>query len=175
MLRATYIFLLTLFLFGCNDDEPKENVKVDWTKEQSSNLSKNLAEQQEIDIKLFLEMRKDWNVIKTGSGLIFSIYDSIAHPINVSPKYKDVASIEYTVTLLDGSLCYKTEVNEYENLIVDKSEVESGMQEALKRMRVGDKAHLIIPSHIGHGLLGDFDKIPPLTPIVVDLHLIDLK
>ena len=38
-------------------------------------------------------------------------------------------------------------------------------------MREGDKAKLIVPSHLAHGLVGDFDKIPPLTPIVVDIQL----
>jgi FKBP-type peptidyl-prolyl cis-trans isomerase len=42
-------------------------------------------------------------------------------------------------------------------------------------MKMGDRAKLIIPSHLAHGLVGDLNKIPPLTTIVVDIHLIDLK
>ena len=33
---------------------------------------------------------------------------------------------------------------------------------------------MIIPSHLAHGLTGDMDKIPPLTPIVIDLYVIEI-
>jgi len=52
--------------------------------------------------------------------------------------------------------------------------VETGVQEGLKKMREGDKVKMIIPSHLAHGLTGDMNKIKPLTPIVVDLHLIEI-
>jgi len=42
-------------------------------------------------------------------------------------------------------------------------------------MRVGDKAKFIVPSHLGHGLSGDFEKIPPLTTLVIDLELVALS
>ena len=58
--------------------------------------------------------------------------------------------------------------------MIDKSDIESGVQEGIKKMRVGDKAKLIIPSHLAHGLTGDMEKIPPLSVIVVDIHLIGL-
>jgi FKBP-type peptidyl-prolyl cis-trans isomerase len=75
---------------------------------------------------------------------------------------------------LDGTSCYKTNSDEFEEFVIDKSDIESGVQEGIKKMRVGDKAKLIIPSHLAHGLIGDMDKIPPLTVIVVDIHLIGL-
>lgn len=168
------VLLIAIAVAACKEDvQPPK--KVNWSKKQSSELNKNLAIQEEIDIKLFLEMHLDWKMSKTGSGLLYGIYDSLPNPINVFPKYKNQASIEYKVSLLDGTLCYQTEEDEFEVIMVDKSEIESGIQEAIKLMRVGDKAHVIIPSHLGHGLLGDRDKIPPLTPLVVELKLIKVK
>jgi len=38
---------------------------------------------------------------------------------------------------------------------------------------VGDKAKLIIPSHLAFGLAGDMDQIPPLSPIVYDIEVLD--
>jgi len=169
-----FLVFMPLLMLSCKE-EVEEPKKINWNKEQSSELSKTLAIQEEIDIKLFLEMRLDWPVRKTGSGLMFALYDSLQTPLNRFPRFKDRASIEYKVKLLDGTLCYQTEDDEYEVIVVDNSELESGIQEAIKLMRIGDKAHLVIPSHLGHGLLGDMDKIPPLTPITVDLKLIDIK
>ena len=45
----------------------------------------------------------------------------------------------------------------------------------LDGFKVGDKAKLIVPSHLGHGLLGDFDKVPPMRSLVIDIKLIGIK
>jgi len=42
-------------------------------------------------------------------------------------------------------------------------------------LSLGDHAKLIIPSHLAHGLIGDLDKIPPLTTLVMDIHLIGVR
>ncbi len=42
-------------------------------------------------------------------------------------------------------------------------------------MTIGDRAKLIVPSHIGHGLVGDMDKIPPLNTLVIDIYLIGIQ
>ena len=62
--------------------------------------------------------------------------------------------------------------DEYKEVLVDQSEVESGLQEAIKLLSTGDRAKFIIPSHIAHGLLGDLNKIPPLRTLVIDLTLL---
>lgn len=168
-----YLFIFLFFIFtACSPDEEKNPPEINWTKENSTQLSKEIAQQEEIDIQLFLEMRKDWKVLKTGSGLRYYIYE---HGEGESPKPGDIAEIEYSVKLLDGTECYATEPDEYEELKVDQSTVETGVQEGLKLMKVGDRAKLIIPSHLGHGLLGDLDKIPPLNTIVVDIHLLGIR
>ena len=109
---------------------------------------------------------------QTGSGLRYYIYK---HGEGETPQPEEIAEIEYSIELLDGTECYRTEDDEYEELVMERSEVESGVHEALKLMRPGDKAKLIIPSHLGHGLLGDMDKIPPLTVLVVDITLLGIK
>ncbi len=157
---------------ACTDERPEETPEVKWTKEQSTNLGKNLAIDEEIDIKAFLKSHPEWQMKKTGSGLRYYTYEQGEGD---TIRAGQVAEIEYVVGLLDGTECYRTEEDEYEEIVVDRSEIESGVQEAIKLMRVGDKAKLIIPSHLGHGLLGDRDKIPPLTPLLVDLRVTGVK
>jgi FKBP-type peptidyl-prolyl cis-trans isomerase len=53
--------------------------------------------------------------------------------------------------------------------------VESGIHEGIKLMRVGEKSKLVFPSHLAHGLVGDLKDIPPLSPLVVDIELIELQ
>jgi FKBP-type peptidyl-prolyl cis-trans isomerase len=171
-MRAVVYVSFLFATFACTEEKKALPKEVKWSKTDSSTLSKEIAENEEIKIKLFLEMHKKWKMEMTGTGLRYYVYEQ---GTGRSPKRKEIAEIEYEVTLLDGSKCYKTESDEYEELVVDQSDIETGVQEALKLLKVGDRAKLIIPSHIGHGLLGDQDKIPPLTTLVVDIYLRGIK
>lgn len=171
MFKILFYISVSLILFSCSEEEEKKP-EINWSKEQSTNMNREFAVQEEIDIRVFLEMHKDWRTVKTGSGLQYYIYHQGVGSI---PFPGEEVEIEYTISLLDGTECYKTKADEYEVLVVDKSEIETGVQEALKIMKEGDKAKLIVPSHIGHGLIGDMDKIPPLTTLIIDLHLLKIR
>jgi FKBP-type peptidyl-prolyl cis-trans isomerase FkpA len=142
---------------------------IKWSKEQSTDLGKELAIQEELEIKIYLESHKDWKMIRTGSGLRYML---ITEGNGDSIRSGDVAEIEYKIKQLDGTLLVETADDEYEEFVVDKSEIETGIQEGIKYLKVGDKARFIIPSHIGHGLVGDMDKIPPLTTLVVEINVL---
>jgi len=48
----------------------------------------------------------------------------------------------------------------------------SGLEEGILYLSEGDKAKIIIPSHLGYGLLGDLDKnIPPKATLIYDIEL----
>jgi len=172
MRKFIYIVPIVALFISCEEPPPELPKEVNWTKDDSYTLGKNVAENEEIKIRLFLEMHKDWKLEQTGTGLRYYVYEKGDGPI---PKRGQIAQIEYVVSLLDGEECYRTESDEYEELLVDQSDVETGVQEAIKLLHVGDRAKLIIPSHIGHGLLGDQNKIPPLTTLVVDIYLMGVR
>ena len=166
--------LLVLVLIGsagCKSKEPEE-VKINWTSEKSSSLNKELAVEEDLNIKMYIAQRPSWKVVETGTGLRFYKYVEGNGPV---AKPGMIARVKFKISLLDGTLCYETTGTETERFKIDKSDIESGIQEGIKLMREGDKAKLIIPSHLGHGLAGDFDKIPPLSAIVVDLELVALR
>lgn len=50
----------------------------------------------------------------------------------------------------------------------------AGFKEGLQKMRIGDKAMLFIPFHLGYGVQGAGDVIPPNTDLVFELELVGL-
>jgi FKBP-type peptidyl-prolyl cis-trans isomerase len=162
------VFLFFLTACGGKVVQPK---KTDWSKKKSTDLNRELAIRQEMQIKMYLEQHSDWQIKETGTGLRYWIYKNGTGDSSVVGMH---ARVETEITLLDGTSCYKTASDEYDEFVIDRSDVESGVQEGIKKMRVGDKAKLIIPSHLAHGLIGDLDKIPPLAVLVVDISLIEL-
>jgi len=150
----------------------QENVPpLDWNQEKSLAFNKELAIEQNLQINMYIEQRADWKMVSTGSGLRYFIYE---HGVGNRALEGMTAQVETEISLLDGTQCYKTNSDEMEEFVIDKSDIESGIQEGIKKMRIGDRAKMIIPSHLAHGLVGDLDKIPSLSVIVVDIHLIGL-
>ena len=161
--------LLIGILFSCGTQEEKK--VIDWNQKKSTDFNRELAIEQDLQIKMYLEQHSDWKMVSTGSGLRYYIYEKGE---GAEAAIGMTAQVETEIFLLDGTQCYKTASDEMEEFVIDKSDIESGIQEGIKKMKVGDKAHMIIPSHLAHGLVGDMDKIPPLSVIVVDIHLIGL-
>lgn len=172
MNRLVLVFCIAFLFSSCSDENEDKDKNIQWSKEKSSNFAKEMAIEEEIDIKLFLEQHKDWEMTKTGTGLQYYIYKNGEGD---SAKVNQLAMIKYKIQLLDGTVCHETPKGEVERFIIDHSDVETGIQEGIKKMREGDNAKFIIPSHLAHGLVGDLDKIPPLNPIVVDVQLIELR
>ncbi|HLV42350.1 MAG TPA: FKBP-type peptidyl-prolyl cis-trans isomerase [Brumimicrobium sp.] len=165
-----YSFLFMLFT-SCEEEKKEKPFILDWTKEQSTNLNERLSREEDIRIRLYLKQRENWNITETGSGLRIWVYEEHDGP---TAKEYDRVDVKFEVRLLNDSILYKTEVGEVSTFKVDKSDIETGVMEGIKYLSEGDKAKLIIPSHIGHGLLGDFRKIPPLEVLVIDLELVKI-
>lgn len=164
------IFIISLFT-ACGEEEVNEKKDINWTQEQSTHINEQFTKEEEFDIKLFLKRRPDWDMIETGSGLRYWIYNDVPGD---NAKEDDYVDVLFEVRMLNDSLIYKTNHNEVSSFKVDKSNVETGVQEGIKFMSVGDKAKFIVPSHLGHGLLGDFRKIPPLQVLVIDIELVKI-
>jgi FKBP-type peptidyl-prolyl cis-trans isomerase len=165
------VLILLLILTACGE-EKKEMPKIEWDQDKSTKFNKELAIEEQININLFLEHKRTWQMTKTGSGLQYYIYKDGTGERTAAEG--DIAQVEMQITLLDGKECYVTKSDEYEEFVIDKSDIETGIQEGIKKLKVGDQAKLIIPSHLAHGLIGDMNKIPPLSTLVVDITLIGL-
>lgn len=166
-------FYLLFFIFLCACSQPiVDEKKVNFGKEESIALNKQLIEEEEINIDIFLSHNASWKITKTGTGLRYFIYKK-GNGKKPIPGMK--VGVIMNVKLLDDKVCYETPNDMIDEFVVDKSHVESGIQEAIKLMEVGDKAKLIIPAHLAHGITGDSEKIPPLSTLIVDIELISAE
>ena len=122
---------MTAIFIGCSEKEESPKVKINWTKENSIELNKRIALEEKLAIKLFLAQHQDWSIIESGSGLQYFIYEKGNGP---SITVGSVIDVEYSVSKLDGTLCYKTSDDKVVEIVVDHSQVETGIQECLKKM-----------------------------------------
>lgn len=113
-----------------------------------------------------------WEMLETPTGLRYQV---IEKGKGLKATFGKVVRFEYEVKLLSGEMIYSSEKTGPKEFRIGSGGVESGLEEGILLLRVGDKARLIIPSYLAHGLSGDQDRIPPKASLIYTLKLIDLK
>lgn len=132
------------------------------------NANKTLTAIENHDIENFIA-RKGWVMQETGSGLRYFIYEQGS---GRAVRQELAIRFSYEISLLTGKICYTSKEFGPKEFLVGKGGVESGLEEAVLLLREGDKAKIILPSHLAFGLLGDEDCIPKRAAIVYDLEVL---
>ncbi|MHC1773936.1 MAG: FKBP-type peptidyl-prolyl cis-trans isomerase [Lentimicrobium sp.] len=174
---AIYGFFLFSFFFAfssCNQPNFRNQNK----ETESGNLEESLlyankqaVKEENEQINRFISRYK-WHMKETGSGLRYDIY---LQGNGTKAETGKTAILKYSVRLIDGTEIYSSEKSGNKQFVIGHGGVESGLEEGILLLRVGDRAKFILPSHLAFGLLGDQDKVPPKSTLIYDLELLELK
>jgi cyclophilin family peptidyl-prolyl cis-trans isomerase len=137
---------------------------------------------------IFAEKAK--NIIELPSGLKYVITET---KNGVKPKMGADVMVACSGYFADGKLFWTTVkdlAREYEmydhrqessggyapfaTIYSDEAKLIQGFREGLQKMRVGDKAMLFIPPHLGYGAQGAGDVIPPNADLVFEIELVEI-
>lgn len=169
-----FLFFFSLFLSSCNTENNQDHIKTfdkQKIKQQFVVANQKLVtkENDEMD---YYQKSHQMVFVKTTSGIRYFVYKASLKGDSI--KNDDIVKINYTVSLLDGTECYSSKTDGAKEFKVGMEDVENGLHKALLFLKSGDKALILIPSHLAHGLLGDSKKIPPQSPIVYDLEILSV-
>lgn len=165
--------LLVILVFSCKNKQtetPIEVHKVTPNKKDMVEVNKYLVRKDAEKIDSYLQ-RRSWEMNQTKTGLYYHIYDSTN---GVAAKKGMIATMNYKVFLLDGTLCYSSDEDGQKEFLIGKGGVESGLEQGILFMREGEKARFIMPPHLAHGLIGDENRIPARAIILYDIELVKL-
>lgn len=165
-----WLLSIVFFVYSC-ENEP-ETKKRDWNliDKQLIGINKYLVKEDNERIESFIK-RNNWQMQQTETGLWYQIYESSDGKLAES---NDIAEIDFSVELLDGTVCYSSETSGTLSFKIGKGNVENGIQEGVLLMKEGEKARFILPPYLAHGLVGDDNKIPPRSIIIYDVELLNL-
>jgi FKBP-type peptidyl-prolyl cis-trans isomerase len=166
-----FISLLT-FLNACRDKSngSQTNQEMARTKKELVEENKRNHQAEIATIKTFIDTSR-WPMQETRTGLHYWVYESGQ---GEQAKKDDRVLITYTISLLDGTTCYKTDAEDAKEIHIGHGNIETGMHEALQLMHSGDKARFIFPSHLAFGFTGDSQKIPQRATLVYDIQLLKI-
>jgi len=162
-----FIFALVLLLPGACKTPVQEiaEKKDDPVKEKFVDANRYMGERHQDQISAFVD-RMGWEMTQTPTGLWIMIKNHGQGPAIIQGER---IHCRYTVSLLDGTVCYQSGEDKPEDITLGKGQMEAGAEEGILMMHHGDEAVMIIPPHLAHGNFGDRNKIPGASVIMYDI------
>jgi FKBP-type peptidyl-prolyl cis-trans isomerase FkpA len=153
---------------GNTEDPPasKNEITDRAIKEQFIKANQQLMQKENDEMDYYARSHK-MPFFRTSSGIRYYVYKPSAKGDSIRDSM--MISMDFDVKLLDGTLCYSSKTEGRRTFMVGHEDIESGIHKGVQYLKRGDKALLLIPSPLAHGLLGDFKKIPPQMPILCDI------
>ncbi len=132
---------------------------------------KRLEEAKKAQQKLMDEVAAGYD--ETPSGLRYKILQN--GDGKKAEKGKGV-SVHYKGQLLDGTVFDSSYTRKKPiDFTLGIGQVIPGWDEGIQLLKVGDKARLVIPSHLAYGSQGAGGVIPPDATLIFDVELMDVK
>ena len=173
LIKIVVVLSLVFLAVSCTEPVKQKAKPKSFTKKEMINSNRKQVRVELDQIRNYIK-RRGWEMTETGTGLRYMIYEN-GPKDGAFPKDLETVFVNYEVSLINGKGIYKSSPESPASFIVGHDEVESGLQEAIQFMKPGDKAMLIIPSHLAHGYSGDFNKIPKSSTVIFDIELLYVK
>jgi len=178
--NSIFIFMLVVFFFSCS--KPKARKPITKTNNNfikaSIKRNKIINKQQEAYFKAQIESDTLHQYINSKHGFWYYI-KSKKDTLNTIPKKGDEVVINYEIRSVDGKVILPKEKlgsygqkNKADRLYkVDGENFIQGVQEAIKQMKVGETAVLLLPSNKAFGITGFEDYVAPNQPLIIEVYL----
>jgi FKBP-type peptidyl-prolyl cis-trans isomerase len=135
---------------------------------QQENVAKKAKEGE----AFLAENKKKEGVIALPSGLQYKV---LKGGTGKQPKATDTVTVNYEGRLIDKTV-FDSSAKQGQPVSFQVGGVIKGFSEALQLMRVGSKWQLYIPSSLAYGATPPpGSRIPPNSPLIFDLELVDVK
>ena len=169
-MRALIIMVL-MFWSACQQKGTQQN-SVQNSQELKENMmdaNRIMHEHEEVDIENYIK-RAGWEMTTSPTGLRYHVYEEGDGKVGEEGM---VAIFNFETKLINGKVCYNSEENGTKQFLIGKAIVERGLDEAMQFLKVGDRAKLILPSHLAFGLVGDDNCVPRKAILIYDVQIID--
>ncbi|HAN18164.1 MAG: hypothetical protein A2X13_04340 [Bacteroidetes bacterium GWC2_33_15] len=143
-------------------------------KEAFLNWIEDFGDYEKVILRQFIEQEKI-SMSPTQSGLIHLI---IKEGIGENVQLGDTVTIHYEGKFLNGKFFDSTKRRNspFQFVYGKKWQVITGLEEAIGRMKAGERSIFILPSQIGFGETGSSTGIiPPYTSTIFEVELLEVK
>ena len=165
-----FVVILLLLMIGCSGGDRQRRMP-NISRETLMNVNRKLVDRDMDRIRKYADSL-GLDMQKTKSGLWYEIIKEGTGP---KAKKRQLITLNYKVSLLDGTLCYSSDKDGVKVFEIGHGGVESGLEEGVLMLNKGAKAMFIMPPYLAHGLLGDENKIPTRSIIVYEVEVLSIE
>ena len=174
-MRIGLILMFTLLIVGCGGPEPRRPIKVksgSFFKESVERNKVLLAKEEKI-IQEIISKDTVHQYLSNPNGFWY-YYDVKNDTARYTPKTDDQILFSYNIRSLGNDTIYTMKDNGPTSYTIDKEQLFPGLQNAVKLLKINERATFVFPSLQAYGYLGDGEAIGPRTPIksTIELHTI---
>lgn len=177
--HRSVVFLMLIFLMvmaSCINKDASKEKDADTPDKQA--LSEALIEANKSAVESEREMirsyakRHKWP-LEREKGIYYTVYRSGG---GAAVTHGSRVVYHYSLSLINGTEVSSSSQSNPETIRVGVrgSEV-GGLHRAMMLLRQGDKAKVVIPSHLAFGLAGDQKQIPSKATLIYDLHILRVE
>ena len=139
---------------------------------QRFNENKSKATELASGLKIFITETKNGETPSTGAKVKVAYSGYFTDGKLFDTSYKEVAKAYGTY---DANRDKKNGYAPFTSEYGPEARLISGFKEGLQQLKIGDKAMLFIPAHLGYGAQGAGKLIPPNTDLVFEIELVSLE
>ena len=170
----SFVLLLILF-FACKRPvqfpEGRESVTQSNDEGTLININRYLVIRQQEIIASYVK-RMGWEMQKTTTGLWYMVYEKGG---GIKAEKEKIITLDYSISLLDGSICDRSDHDNPKSFRIGHGGVEPGLEEGALLLSEGDAARFIMVPHLAHGNFGDRQKIPAGEILIYDIKVKSIR
>ncbi|WP_190809259.1 gliding motility-associated peptidyl-prolyl isomerase GldI [Flagellimonas sp. S3867] len=174
-MRVLTFLTLIFILIGCDGPEPRRPVEVKSGSffKESVERNKALLAKEEKLIQQIIAQDTAHSYISSPSGFWY-YFENKNEASAYLPKTDDQILFSYNLLTMGNDTLYSAKEIGPTSYVVDKEQLFPGLQNALKLLKINERATFLFPSLQAYGYHGDGGKIGPRTPIksTIELHTI---
>lgn len=168
MKKAGFFISILCVLYSCGSSKQGEKDDTPVINADSLiEMNRKLVQADVGKIEEYIEVN-DLDMERSGTGMFFNIIRDAGKDKALSGNQ---VSFSYRIKDLSGNMIYSSETLGSKSFEIDKSNIESGWNEAAKLMGPGDSAVIILPPHLAFRNIGDNNKIGPGQVLIYELRL----
>ena len=175
-MRNSVLFFLLIVIFACENPIPRRPVSHHGQSfiEESIARNKKINELEKRAIKYYIAQDSVHNYLESSSGFWYR-YIQKNNDATQTPRAEDKVVYRCQISNLKNEIIYS--FNDLGNIgyIIDKEDVELGVQAGVKLMKKEEDVVFVFPSFNAFGLLGDKEEVGMNKPLIYRIQLIEIN
>ena len=175
-MRNMLLFLFAIVIFSCKGPEPRKPIqqKSGSFFKQSVERNRKLLQAEEQKIKEIIKTDSLKHYINSSAGSWYH-YLVVNDTANYTPKTDDLVVMTYDLRTLDNDTIYSQQEIGNFSYKVDREELFQGLRDAVKLLKVNEKATFLFPSSLAFGYHGDNNKIGINVPLKSTISILKIE